>query len=185
MPSYEGVDVKDILDARKTVSAIESVFSITFEKKDTEIKGSGALNISKNGDLRLRVYSFGFLAFELISEDGMIKSNPIIDRNKGMILAYGLRDCLFWWDIRDSEIIENKDGYLLKNLSRMVWMDKKTMLPTRQTILLEDGRDLNIFYENPEKANDNDIWYPSKIRIELSKYAVTLKIKDMLFVLDV
>jgi hypothetical protein len=53
------------------------------------------------------------------------------------------------------------------------------MFPIRQTVSLEDGREFNFYYENPEKAGD--IWYPSKIRIEFSKYSVTLKIKDISF----
>ena len=56
------------------------------------------------------------------------------------------------------------------------------MLPVRQIIALGDGRELDIFYENPEKSGDT--WYQSKIRIELSRYTVTLNIKDMLFVLQ-
>jgi hypothetical protein len=55
------------------------------------------------------------------------------------------------------------------------------MLPVRQTVSLEDGRELDIFYENPEVSDD--IWYPSKIRIELLRYAVVLRIKDISFIL--
>lgn len=183
MPVYEGIDVGDALHSKNSISAIEATFSITIEKDDIEIKGDGVLNISRNGNLNLRVYSLGFLALELISENGIIKSVPVIDRNKGTILTYGLRDCLFWWSIKDFEIDEKEGVYLLKNLSRKLWIDRKTIFPIKQTVFLEDGSELNIYYENPEKAGD--IWYPSKIKIDLSKYSVTLKIKEISFVLDV
>ncbi|NCO68011.1 MAG: hypothetical protein GW873_05660 [Nitrospirae bacterium] len=179
MPIYEGIDVADALNSKNRISAIDAVFSIIFEKHDTEIRGDGVLNISRNGDLNLRVYSFGFLALELTSENGVIKSVPMIDRTRGTILTYGLRDCLFWWDIKDFEVAGKEGIYLLKNLSRTLWIDKKTMFPIKQTVSLEDGREFNFYYENPEKAGD--IWYPSKIRIEFSKYSVTLKIKDISF----
>jgi hypothetical protein len=188
MPVYEGIDVADALHSKDSISVIETVFSIIFEKDDTEIRGEGVLNISRNGDLNLRVYSFGFLALELTSENGVIKSVPVIDRTRGIILTYGLRDCLFWWDIEDFEVVasgdspgrDEKEGiYLLKNLSRTLWINRKTMFPIKQTVSLEDGRELIFYYENPEKADD--IWYPSKIRIEFSKYSVTLKIKDISF----
>jgi hypothetical protein len=179
MPVYEGIDVKDVLYSKNSISAIDTTFSIVFEKDDTEIRGEGVLNISRDGNLNLRVYSFGFLALELISEDGIIKSNPRLDRSKGTILTSGLRDCLFWWDIKDFEIDE-KDGIsLLINPSREIWIDRKTMLPIKQTVALEDGRKLDIYYESPEKISD--MWYPSKIRIELSRYSVTLKIKEISF----
>lgn len=183
MPVYEDIDVADALHLRNNISDIEAAFSVIFEKDDTELRGDGLLNISRKGDLSLRVYSFGFLALELTSENGIIKSVPMLDRTRGVILTYGLRDCLFWWDIKDFEIDEKEGIYLLKNLSRKVWIDKKTMFPIKQTVSLEDGGEFNFYYENPEKAGD--IWYPSKIRIEFSKYSVTLKIKDISFVSDV
>jgi hypothetical protein len=183
MPSYEGVDVRDVLDSRKSISEIEADFSVIFEKEDTEIKGDGVLNISRNGNLGLRIYSFGFLALEITSENGVIKSAPKIDRTKGTILTYGLRDCLFWWDIKDFEIDDKEENYLLKNLTRKIWIDRKTMLPIKQIVSLEDDRELRFYYENPENAGD--IWYPSKVRIEFSKYSVTLKIKGISFFRDV
>ena len=183
LPDYEGVDVRDVLRQREQVRKIESVFSIVFEREDSEIKGSGKLYLSRDGDMTLRVYSFGFLAFELTSDNGVIKSSdPAIDRNKGIMLTYGLRDCLFWWDMVNREIAEEGNGYLLHNHARKVWLDRKTLLPTRQTIGLEDGRELDIYYEVPIKIDNT--WFPSKIRIELSRYAVVLQIKDMLFVSD-
>lgn len=179
IPVYEGVDVREALSSRNNISSIETTFSITFEKEDTEIKGNGILNIARNGNLSMRIYSFGFLAFEMRSENGIVKSIPAIDRNKGIILKYGLRDCLFWWDLKDFETDEKEDCLVLKNQDRELWLDKKTMFPKKQIIFLEDGRELNIYYDKPEKAGET--WYPSKIRIELSKYAVTLKLKDISF----
>ncbi len=179
VPVYEGVDVKDVLYAKNTISTIETTLSLAFEREDVELRGEGLLSISRTGDLSLRVYSLGFLALELTSEKGITKSNPWLHVNKRELLANGLHDCFFWWDIEDSEIDEKEDVYLLKNQSRMIWIDRKTILPLRQTIYCEDGTELNIFYERPERAGD--VWYPSKIRIEIPKYSVTLKIKKILF----
>jgi len=179
VPSYEGVDVGNALSARKSIFAIDTTFSITFEKEDTEIKGDGVVNISRSGDMNMRIYSFGFLAFELSSVNGVVKSSPAVDKNKALILTYGLRDCLFWWDIKDFEKKEQEGNFILTNSQRRIWIDGKTMLPVRQVISLEDGKELNISYENPDKIGGS--WYPSKIRIELSRYAVTLRIKDMAF----
>jgi hypothetical protein len=179
IPTYEGVDVKEVLSARKTIAAIDATFTIIFEKDDTEMRGEGVLNISRNGDLNLRVYSFGFLALEVISKEGVIRSNPRIDRNKCRILTQGLRDCLFWWDIKDYDVDEKDGAYLLKNFSREVWFDKRTILPIRQRVTLENGRDLYISYEDMTKIGD--VWGPSTIKIELSQYSVKLKIKEISF----
>jgi len=169
LPVYEGIDVREALSSKNNISSVDSTFSITFEKDDSEIRGDGVVNMARNGNMTMRIYSFGFLAFELTSE------NPII-------LTYGLRDCIFWWDMEDFEIEEKEDYFIISNLTRTLWLDRKTMFPKKQIISLEENRQLNIYYENPEKAGD--IWYPSRIRIELSKYAVTLKIKDISFILN-
>lgn len=179
-PVYEGIDVGEALHWKEGISAIEAEFSIIFKKGDSKAKGYGVLNISKNGDLTLRVYSLGFLAFELISENGVIRSNPKLDRTKRKILTYGLRDCLFWWDIEGYEIDEEERAYLLQSFIRKLWVDKKTLLPIQQSVLLEDDRELRFYYENPEKMDD--VWYPSKVRIELSRYSMTLEFDEMLFV---
>jgi hypothetical protein len=179
IPTYEGIDVKEVLFTKNTISTIDATFSIVFEKDDSEMRGEGVLNISRNGDLNLRVYSFGFLALEVTSENGVIKSNPRIDRSKTKILTQGLRDCLFWWDIQDYEVEERDSMYLLKNFSREVWFDKKTILPIKQRVAIESGRELHISYEDMKKMGD--VWYPSAITIELSQYSVELKIKEISF----
>ena len=179
LPDYQGMDVQEVLSSRNDISSIETTFAITFEKDDTEMRGDGALNLLKNGDLSMRIYSFGFLAFEMTAHNGIIKSNPPIDRTKGIILSSGLRDCLFWWDIKDFSVEEDESGYILKNLTRSLWINRETMLPVKQNISLEDGRELMIRYENPDYAGA--LWYPSKIRIELSRYTVTLNIREISF----
>jgi len=177
IPVYEGKSLEDALSLYKSISSIETTFSATFEKEDTEIKGDGIVNIADSGDMSMRIYSFGFLVFELSSKDGVIKSDPQIDKNKSTILTYGLRDCLYWWDIKDYEVNESLNSYILLNNQRQVWINKKTMLPIKQVIFLDDGRELDITYENPE--NFGVFWYPSKLRIEFAKYAVVLRLKDM------
>lgn len=177
IPTYEGSSLTDVLSSYKDIYSIDTTFSATFEREDTEIRGDGIVRISDSGDMDMRIYSFGFLAFELSSKDGVIKSEPRIDNNKSTILTYGLRDCLFWWDIKDYDLDESLNDYILINSQRHVWINKKTMLPTKRVIFLDDGKELDIIYENPEKFGD--LWYPSKLRIEFAKYAVVLRLKDM------
>lgn len=180
IPTYEDMDPEEGLHLNERISAIEAEFSITFQKGDSKVRGEGVLTILKNGNLTLRVYSLGFLAFELTSDNGIVKSNPVLDRTKRKILTYGLRDCLFWWDMEDYDIAESGDVYLIRSFPRRLWFDRKTMLPVQQSVQLDDDRELWFYYEKPQKMGD--IWYPSKIRIELSRYAVTMEFDEMLFV---
>lgn len=178
MPTYEGVDVGEIIAGRSSIKSVEATFSIEFEKDDSTMTGDAVIELTDEV-LSLRVYSLGFLAAEVIAENGVIKSNPRLDRNKSAILVDGLTNSFLWWTIKNYEIEEKDDMYQLRSSWRKLLIDKKTMLPRQQTIELDNGRELNVFYEEP--ANSGEFWYPSKMRIELSRYAVTLKIKTISF----
>src|SRR5512135_255238 len=134
LPSYEGRAFREVLSERNGIRDIETKFSVLFEKNDSEIRGDAALDISQSGDMSLRVYSLGFLAMQLTSRDGLVKSTPALDRGKKLILTRGLRDCLFWWDVEGFSLYEEDDRYLLKGPDRELWIDKKTFLPARQNI---------------------------------------------------
>lgn len=179
MPSYEGQDFSSLLASRSRVSDIETRFSIVFEKNDSEIRGDGALDISRGGDMSLRIYSLGFLAMELTSADGVVKSSPHLDRNKTVILTQGLRDCLFWWDVPNYRLEEDAENFVLKNSERELWISKKSFLPVKQRLYLADGRVLRVSYDQP--TFENGEWYQSRIRIELARYAVVMNIKNMLY----
>jgi hypothetical protein len=179
VPFYEGRPFREVLSGLNDISEIDAKLSLAFEKSDAEIKGDAALHVSRDGDMSLRVYSLGFLAMELTSENDVVRSNPHLDKSKAMILTQGIRDCLFWWDVRDSAVEDDGEYFIIKNSVRRVWIDKKTFLPKRQKIFFDEGKELTIYYDTP--ARENDIWYQSKIRIELSKYSVTLAVQKITF----
>lgn len=179
LPHVKDRGLADVIAERQKINDIDTAFDIIFEKPDTEIRGEGVLSISKNGDMAMKVYSLGFLAMEMTSRNNIVKSAPKFDRNKTIILTAGLKDCLYWWDIKEYSVQEDEESFLLKNLTREIIIDKKTMLPKRQKIYFPDGKELRISYQNP--AIENGIFYPSRMRIELAKYAVTLSIKTISF----
>jgi hypothetical protein len=179
-PAPERADLRQVIEARDTISAIDMTFAIAYEKDEAGMRGDGAATIWENGDLQMRVYYLGFLAFEMSAENGVIKSTPPIDWNRRTILAYGLRDCMFWWDVKDYRIETSGEELVIMNKSRQVWIDPKTFLPLRQAIRTDDGREIRISYDAPERSGD--FWYPSRIRIELARYAVDLKVKEQSFI---
>ncbi|MFZ2198285.1 MAG: hypothetical protein WAV13_11160 [Thermodesulfovibrionales bacterium] len=180
LPLHEESPLEKVIAERNGISRIDAKFSVIFEKADSEIRGDGTLNISNNGDLELKVYSLGLLAMELTSRNGVVKSKPGLDTAKKTILTQGLRDSLFWWDIKDFTVAEDEEGcYLLKNAEREIMVDKKNGLPKKQRIYFSNGKILTVYYDNP--ARENSILYQSKIRIELSKYSVTLLVRNISF----
>jgi hypothetical protein len=90
-----------------------------------------------------------------------------------------LRDSLFWWDIKDFTVEDEDDYYLLKNAGREIMIDKKNGLPKKQRIYFSNGKVLTVYYDNPSRGNC--ILYQSKMKIELSKYSVTLLVRNINF----
>jgi len=178
LPDYSGVDVREIIAQRSNIEGVEATFSVEFEKNDNTMTGDAAVELTENS-LDLRIYSLGFLVAEITEADGVIRSEPEITRNKSIILVDGLRNSILWWRIKDYEIEEQNGVYRLQNSWRNILINEKTMLPIYQTLELDNGRELRIFYEEP--TCNGKFWYPSKMRIELSRYAVRLEIKTISF----
>jgi hypothetical protein len=179
LPTYHETDLTNVLHSFDDIKEIETKFSATFERNDIDYKGDGKLIISQNGDLQLRIYLLGMLVFEMESNNGHISTKPLLEQNKSFFLANGLKDCIFWWDIKDYTINDDDGKYLIENNIKRLWLDKETMMPIKQIISIDDDLYLSITYDKPEKIND--IWYPQKILLQLHDYKLTLTIKDILF----
>ncbi len=179
LPLPEAKPLEKVIAERSGISQIDTTFSVIFEKVDSEIRGDGVLQIFSNGDLKLKVYSLGFLGMELSSRNGVVKSNPRLDSTKKTILTQGLRDSIFWWDIKEFTVKDEDGHYLLSNAGREITIDKKSGLPEKQLIFFSNGKVLTVYYDNP--ASENNMLYQSKMKLELSKYSVTLLVRTINF----
>jgi len=178
LPAFESADIKKIIEEHTSIKSVSATFSVEFEKNDSTMTGDAALELTDE-ILDLRIYSMGFLVAEITESDGIVKCNPPISKTRSAILVNGLRSGFFWWQIKDYELEEQNGNYQLRNSQHKILIDKKTMLPTYQSIELDNGRELRIFYDNP--INSGGFWHASKMRIEMSKYVVRLDIKSLSF----
>lgn len=178
IPTYVGVDPRMVLAEREHIRVVESTFSIEFEKEGSVMEGEGALRLTPDS-LDLQVYSLGFLVAEVSSNSVATSSNPPIERNKLSLLVEGLRNSFFWWSVKNPDIRDDHGTLRVSNSWRKVFVDKKTMMPLRQTIELDEGRQLEVTYEEP--AFMDGVWFPSKMRIALSHQSVKLRIETLIF----
>lgn len=179
IPSYGGKTFAEVLSGMQNIAEVRTRFSIVFLGEGRHGKGDAAMDVARDGDMSLRVYSLGFLAMALSSRNGAVKSSPPMDQGDYYILTEGLRNCFFWWDTGD-KVSAIRDGYyVLSDARRTVWVDKRTFLPVRQEILLYNGREIDIKYDRPRR--DGDVWFQSRIRIGYNGYSVTLSVSHMSF----
>jgi hypothetical protein len=186
-PNFSGMTLEDAIEKYKKISSIQSAIGIEYDKDDSTMSGDGALTVSPDS-LSLRIYYMGFLQGEIYQEKGVVRSNPKIDRYKSSLLVNGLKSSIFWWNIADYTKTESGDSYELRNRYRKVVIDKNSLLPTEQTLVLDNGDVLTITYGEPERRLTEDGkpidagsplgWYPSSLKIELGPYVVRISVKS-------
>ncbi len=191
MPSYEGVEFEDALSGLRAIQTLEAVLSIDYEKNGNSMSGDALLEVSRD-NLNLRLYYLGFLAGEVKERNGIVNSNPQLDRYKSALLVDGLKNSFLWWDIDHYALQENDEQYVLKNSYRKILINKKSLLPVQQIIEVYDGEELHIFYDVPVKAETEElssnsdrfampVWYQSRLKIEFKKHVVNVKVKSYEF----
>ncbi|HYA31218.1 MAG TPA: hypothetical protein VED67_00555 [Thermodesulfovibrionales bacterium] len=178
VPVYEGADPADVLSAMDAIRELEATFSIEFEKDGSLMRGDAVLRLTPDM-LDLQVYTFGFLVGEVTSDATTTRSEPPMDRNKLSILVDGIRNSFFWWSIKAPAITSEDGLYRVANSWRRLFLDRRTMMPAKQIIDLDDGRQLTVVYEEPALMEGE--WFPSRMRIELLNQALSLRIKTLSF----
>lgn len=176
IPTYEGIDPREVLSGREPIIFIHSTFSVEFEREGNVMRGDAVLQLGPEA-LDLRIYSLGFLAAEVTADGSGARSVPHIEKNRLSMLVDGIRSSFFWWSVRNASIHEEDTSYLVSNSWKKLFINKKTMMPEKQVVELEGGRQLKILYEEPELMEGG--WFPSKMRIELSSQAVNLRIRTL------
>lgn len=176
IPTYEGADIRGVLLGMEAVRTIEATFSLEFERDGGVMRGEAVLLLTPDS-LDLQVYSLGFLVAEVTSSETGTRSDPSMDRNRLSMLVDGIRNSFFWWSVKDPSVDDEDGIYRISNSWRRLLINKRTLMPEKQTIELEDGRQLTVFYEEPALMDGG--WFPSNMRIVLSSQALSLKIKAL------
>lgn len=193
IPIYNGFKLEDVISEHKKINSIEALLSIEFDRGDNIMSGDAFVNIGQDR-LDMRLYYLGFLAGEVREENSIIKSNPKLDPYRLTILVDGLKNSFMWWKSNDFIIEERKDFYVLKDTNKIIFINKQSLLPIKQTILILNGEELNIFYDEPvryvpENEEKNNVlngglnstfpfWYNSRLTITYKNYLLKIRIKS-------
>jgi len=177
-------NLKKLIDDLRSINSIEAVLEVSYEKDDTSLGGDMYIKADKN-NMIVRVYYMGFLAGEIVEENGTIKSKVKMSKKRAEFLITSLRKSIFWWNFDFDKIIDFQERYLLKSEGREVVIDKKKMLPISQRITNDDGDAIDINYSEPlpiepekESLKPTD-WYQSVVQIEYQKFRVNSKITSL------
>ncbi len=185
IPEHRGYTLDRLLAELSEIRSIEAALEVEYEKGDAIMGGDMFVKIDE-GSMVVRFYYMGFLAGEFIEEGGIVKKNSLrVGKARAEMLIEGLRDSIFWWKAYYDENYEADDVYILRGIGREIHIDKKSLLPTNQRIVLSNGDTIDIAYSEPlqvkqdqqaQKATD---WYQSVMTIEYRNYKVRAKIRSV------
>ncbi len=183
---YSGkhITLADISAMHSDVRAIKATFSITLKQISQSMTGEG-LVLLKEGVfhepplLHLKVYAFGNIILDVISRSGIVTTNPPMNIERYDELSNGIIYAFLWWrDIEGGSLKTDEDSFIISSKDRKIWLDRKTLLPLKQELLLGKER-VNISYSKPR--NNGKIWYPSLMKIADKKNEVYLDIRHIDF----
>lgn len=193
IPIYNGFKLEDVISEHKKINSIEALLSVEFDRGDNIMSGDVYVSIRQDR-LDVRIYYLGFLVGEIIEEKGIIKSNPKFDPYRLTIFADGLKNSFMWWKSNDFIVEEREDFYILKDTNKIIFINKQSLLPIKQTILILNGEELNIFYDEPvryipENGEKNNVlngglnftfpfWYNSRLTVTYKNYLLKIRIKS-------
>ncbi|MCX8069650.1 MAG: hypothetical protein N2738_04020 [Thermodesulfovibrionales bacterium] len=173
-----------LMEDLKTIKSIEATLEVEYERGDASFGGDMYLKVDDNATI-IRIYYMGFLAGEIIEENGIIKNKAKMSKKRAEMLLNALKRSVFWWRFDFDQIIETEDKYYLSSEGREVVIDSKRLLPISQRIVLENGDGIEISYSEPlpidkdkESVKPTDL-YQSNILIEYQRYRVNAKVTSL------
>lgn len=184
LPDYRENNLDYLLSELSQISSIEASIEVEFDKDDTTINGDMFLKADEKNML-IRLYYLGFPAGEIIEKEGEIRNTMKISKTRAELIAKGLKRSIFWWKNSFHQILDSDDTYTLLANGIEIIIDKKTLLPTRQTIRLDNGESLDIIYSEPRQIDEGKRfggitdWYQSVLTLSYRNYRATSRINSL------
>lgn len=184
-PFYEGYSLQALLHELKGTCGIEASIEISYERGDSTLSGDLYLK-ANHREMLLRYYYLGLPAGEMLYRDGeIVSSNVRISKARTRLLAEGIKNSIFWWQVDYDEQYETDEVYILRAIGREINIDKKSLLPLNQTLRLSNGELVSISYSNPKKLHpekDNqrpNDWYQSQVQIQYRDHSLDATIRRL------
>jgi hypothetical protein len=180
-PQYrEELTLAEIVSrASDDVQVLKAIADIRIEKNSELYDQINASVIFQRPDrAHMRMYKFGMLVSDIVMKDGELY---VLTGNKDTKLAGLIEEFLyavFWWDdVEGGVLSREQDAYIIRTVSKEIYLDKATLLPVRQDISLS-GKTVHVKYAEPQ--NYEGFWYPSKLEISVDDLRFSVKIDKLI-----
>ncbi|MFQ3573247.1 MAG: hypothetical protein SNJ53_01280 [Thermodesulfovibrionales bacterium] len=184
LPDYRDSNLQTLISELSEITGIEASLEVEFDKGDMVINGDMFLKADEKSML-LRIYYLGFPAGEIVEKDGEIRNTIKISKGRAQMIALGLKRSLFWWKNRFLTTTDDDDLYILLGDGIEVIIDKKSLLPIRQRLTLQNGESLDIYYAEPKQVEEAyrrggvTDWYQSAVTLSYRNYKALSRINSL------
>lgn len=180
-PLYRDVDLsleEIITIAQGDIDILKAVVSINIEKDDVQYSNIDASLLLKKPDwLHMRLYKFGILVGDYLVKDNVVHGVSGKGSDKFREFGKELYYSIFWWgDIENAVMYKQATDYVIRTENKEIRLDSSTLLPERQEVTV-NGKKIYILYAEPEK--EDNLWYPSVVKIEIGAYRFTIKVEKL------
>ncbi len=164
--------------AQRDINTLKAIVSINVEKNDRPYSNvDAALLLKKPNWLHMRLYKFGFPAGNFLMKDNMVYAASGKGSNRFKEFGRELYYSIFWWeDIEDAVMHREAENYVIRTKHKEILLNKNTLLPERQEVAVNNKK-IFIAYSKPKK--EENVWYPSTVKIEIDAYRFTIKIEKL------
>ena len=165
--------------SQRDINSIKAIARIDLEKNDKPYSTvDSSMLLKKPSWLHIRFYKFGLPAGNFLMKDDFVYA--VSDKGSKRFKEFGkeLYYSVFWWaGIEGAVMYREAEHYVIRTDNKEIRLNKNTLLPELQEITVKNKK-IYISYSEPQMANN--VWYPSKMRIEIDAYKVNIKIEKLL-----
>jgi hypothetical protein len=180
--TYEGRTLtldEIIAKAGDDIHTLKAITDISIEKNNEPHSFLNAsVLIQQPGSVHMRIYQLGILVRDFVIKDNILY--VLSGKNDPNLLSLGteLYNAIFWWDGYRKGILEPMEKvYRIRAEDKEISVDRTTLLPLTQHIRYLN-KDIWIKYTSP--STNDDLWYPSLVRIKVDDFRFTVKIKKLI-----
>jgi len=180
-PQYrEELTLAEIVSrASDGIQVLKAIADIRIEKNSEFYDQINASVIFQKPDrAHMRMYKFGMLVSDIVMKD---RELYVLTGNKDTKLAGLIEELLFavfWWDDVEGGVLSSEqDAYIIRTVSKEIYLDKATLLPLRQDII-SSGKTVYVKYAEPH--NYEGFWYPSKLELSVDDFRFSVKIDKLI-----
>ncbi len=166
----KSLTIEQLLNRLNAIKTIKGTAEASLKTPSKVLSGDASITINNDDTISVKIYSLGVQVGELGKKNGATYSNPEMTLNERTFFVNAIKDGLLWW----KDVSIQKGGTEIKafNKNKVVKIDKASLLPMEQRIILPSGYTLKVKYK--EVLCTEGVWFPSQLEASIGTLSISI-----------